>query len=204
MFSPSIDKLIKLFAKFPTVGPKTAARFVFYLINSPKSQAQQLVSAIADLKNKIKTCQLCQRAFEPQEPNSLQCAICFNPKRHNGQVCLVEKEIDLETIEKTNSFKGIYFVLGSNLSPLKEIQRSLENELKILLQLLEAENISEVILALNPTTEGQHTALWLKRQLGGSGVKITQLGLGLPLGGELEYADEQTLSSALDNRKQMC
>jgi recombination protein RecR len=201
MYSPTVEKLIRLFAKLPTIGPKTAARFVFYLIDAPKTEVIQLIEAIAELKNKTKACQTCQRAFEPTSEIEKNCSICSDQKRHNSQICVVEKEVDLETIEKTKNLQGTYFILGSNISPLKEDEKDLENKLKILLGRVKAEDITEIILALNPTSEGQHTSLWLKRKLSPLDIKITQLGVGLPLGAELEYADTETIVSAIEGRK---
>ncbi|MDD5146593.1 MAG: recombination mediator RecR [Candidatus Pacebacteria bacterium] len=201
MYSPAVEKLIKLFSKLPTIGPKTAARFVFYLIDAPKTEAIQLIEAVAELKNKTKTCQTCQRAFEPTSETEKNCLICSNQKRRNSQICVVEKEVDLETIEKTKNFQGTYFILGSNISPLKEDEKDLQNKIKILLERVKTESIKEIILALNPTSEGQHTSFWLKRRLSPLDIKITQLGVGLPLGAELEYADPETIVSALEGRK---
>ncbi|MCX6790697.1 MAG: toprim domain-containing protein, partial [Candidatus Gribaldobacteria bacterium] len=176
MYSPTVEKLIKIFAKFPTIGPKTAARFVFYLIKTPKAEIVQLVETIATLKNKTKTCSACQRAFEPEIDTEKKCSICSSIKRQNGQICLVEKEVDLEALEKTKSYLGTYFVLGENASPLKEDEGVLESKTQILLQRIKDENIKEIILALNQTIEGQHTSLWLKRKLEATKIQVTQLG----------------------------
>jgi recombination protein RecR len=201
MYSPTIQKLIELFSKFPTVGPRTAARFVFYLTRLPKEKVDELLKAIEELKTKIKICPLCFNSFEGTEE---LCPICQDPRRDKNIICLVEKEVDLEAIEKTGKFKGLYFVLGGTISGLekeKEKERIEERVEKLENRIKENSEIKELILALNPTTEGQSTALWLQRKLKNLGIKITQLGRGLPVGGELEYADEETLSSALESRK---
>ncbi len=230
MFSPTTEKLIKIFSQFPTVGPRTAARFVFYLINSSQEKVDELLQSIEELKQKTKLCAWCFKSYEAENGQGL-CPICADSQRDKTQICIVEKEVDLETLEKTNKFKGLYFILGSSFSHFKkEEQEQLEEKLKVLLNRISnptafapngAMAVKEIILALNPTREGQNTALWLKRKLApigvnqvksakGSvppkaeqfnGVKISQLGIGLPLGGELEYADEETLTSAIDNRK---
>lgn len=199
MYSPTIQKLIKLFAKFPTVGPKAAARFVFYLTSQPEEEINELVGAIKELQESIKICSLCGKSF--QDEGEL-CKICTDLRRDKTILCIVEKEIDLEAMEKTHSFKGLYFILGkSTLKLAGEDKTILEEKVETLTQRIQKNGIVEIILALNPTTEGQNTALWLKRQLTSCNIKTTQLGRGLPIGGELEYADEETLSSALSNRQ---
>lgn len=203
MYPPSIEKLIKLFSKFPTVGPRTAARFVFYLIKQDKEKTKELIKTLEELKDKTKTCFFCFNSFESEEEQKL-CPICADPTRNKSVVCLVEKEVDLEALEKTGKFKGLYFILGSTLSGFnrEEQKKRLEERLeKLIERIRDKKETKEIILALNPTAEGQTTFLWLKRKLEPTGVKLTQLGRGLPVGGELEYADEETLTSALESRK---
>ena len=214
MYSPTIQRLIELFSKFPTVGPRTAARFVFYLIGQPREKINDLIKSIEQLKNKAKRCSLCFNSFESEQEEQKLCPICADPRRDKTIVCIVEKEIDLEAIEKTTKFKGLYFILGSTISGFgkEEQKKRVEQRLNKLIERIKAKpaseetitdkaKIKEIILALNPTTEGQITLLWLKRKLSSLGIKITQLGRGLPVGGELEYADEETLSSALESRR---
>jgi len=201
MLSPSLEALIKIFTKFPTIGPKTASRFAFYILEASEEEVKNLIKAIENLRRKIKTCSLCHKTFE--DGNEQLCPICQNPARNKKIICVVEKEIDLEAIEKTKSFKGFYFILGG-LLPLmhKENQNAkLEKEAEFLCQRIKKEKIEEVILALNPTLEGQNTALWLKRKLEPLKIKISQIAKGVPLGGEIEYADEETLIEAIANRK---
>lgn len=200
MLSPSIEKLIKIFSQFPTVGPKTAGRFVFYLLQSPALTSQELIKSIQELKEKTKSCSLCHKIFEGQ--NSTLCEICSNPIRDKSIICIVEKEIDLEAIEKTNQYKGLYFILNNILSIMKKeiTQQDLETKVNQLSTRIKQNSIREIILAINPTLEGQNTMLWLKRKLKPLGVKITQLAKGIPLGGEIEYADEETITSALQGR----
>ncbi|MDP2864286.1 MAG: recombination mediator RecR [bacterium] len=213
MFSPHIQKLIDIFSKFPTVGPRTAARFVFYLIKIPEEKVEELIKSIEELKAKIKICPLCFKSFEPaQIPEKLEagkdegefCSICQDASRDKTLICIIEKEVDLEAIEKTGKFKGFYFILGGTISKLEKAKQKEEIEKRIdkLIKRVEKDQIKEIILALNPTTEGQNTSLLLQRKLKNLGIKkITRLGQGLPVGGELEYADEETLSSALEGRK---
>jgi len=202
MYSFSIQKLIEIFSKFPTVGPRTAARFVFYLIKQPQENIEELIESIRDLKEKIKICPFCYKSFESSFESS--CPICSDPLRNKSIICIVEKEIDLEAIEKTKTYKGLYFILGGLVSGLrdKEVEKEIEARINKLIERIRKPNseIKEIILGLNPTMEGENTSLWLRRKLKEL-VKITQLGRGLPLGGELEYADEETLSSSFESRR---
>lgn len=197
MFPPTIQKLIDLFSKFPTVGPRTASRFVFYLMGKSAKEVEELTNSISDLKKNVKTCPLCFNSFEGEEK---LCPICANPARDKTLLCLVANEIDLMTIEKTKKYNGLYFILGGTVSKLKKKDieklriKELENRIK------KSPEIKEIILALSPTPEGEATTLYLERNLAHFGKKITRLGRGLPIGGEVEYADEETLSSALEGR----
>ena len=198
MYSPKIQKLINLFSKFPTVGPRTAARFVFYLAQKPKEEIDNLIEAILDVKNNIKTCPSCFKTFDS---NTEACEICENPGRNKKLLCVVEKEVDLETIEKTKKYQGLYFIFGPLASPLK---KNSEDNLRINVLEEKMKNnpeVQEIIIAINPTAEGEATTLLLERKLKPYAKKITRLGRGLPIGGELEYADQETLASALENRK---
>lgn len=207
MYSPSIQKLIDLFSKFPTVGPRTASRFVFYLLKLPKEEIKELTSAILKLQENVKLCKFCYKSFEKNEKDGELCEICRDPRRNKSLICLVEKETDLIPIEKTKKYQGLYFILGGTVSALKkaDIQKLRTKELAE--RIKSRPEIKEIILALNPTTEGEATALYLERLLKrfavaqGNPVRITRLGRGLPTGGELEYADEETLSSALESRR---
>lgn len=198
MYSQTIQKLIEQFSKFPGVGPRSAARFVFYLLRLPKNKIQPLVEGIDNLHKNIGFCSLCYNPFELKNPDKNQgiCPVCSDPQRNKSLLCVVEKESDLEVIEKTD-YNGLYFVLGAE----KDLQ---EKRFQKLAQRLRKENIKEIILALSLTRSCQRTVLWLKRKFKNLGLpkdtRISRLGCGLPQGGELEYADEQTLSSALKNR----
>jgi len=216
MYPKSIQKLIDIFSKFPTVGPRTAARFVFYLIKKPKEEIADLIKSISDLKESIKICSFCFNSFEegnrkilpPAEAAINLCPICQDNSRDRTLLCVVEKETDLISIEKTKKYNGLYFILGGTFSKLKK-----EDIRKIRIKELEERiknpenfglpktNFKEIIIAVNPTEEGEATALYLERSLRHLSKKITRLGRGLPVGGELEYADEETLISALESRK---
>jgi len=198
MYSPTIQKLIDLFSEFPTVGPRTASRFVFYLLKTPRGEIKNLITSIANLKNNIKICESC---FNPFEGEDKLCEICKNPSRDKSQLSIVANETDLTAIEKTKKYKGLYFILGGTVSALKKPDleklriKELENIVRNRLE------IKEIILAMNANTDGEATVLYLERFLKPFNKKITRLGRGLPVGGELEYADEETLKSALEGRK---
>ncbi len=198
MFPPSIQKLIDLFSKFPTVGPRTAARFVFYLLKLSKEEIENLISSISELKNTIKICQFC---FNPFQGEGELCEICSNPARDKSLLCIIEKETDLIVIERTKKYQGLYFILGGTISSLKktDIEKLRTKELEE--RIKNNQEIKEVIIAINPTTDGEATALYLERLLKPLEKKISRLGRGLPVGAELEYADEETLSSALESRR---
>ena len=205
MYSKTIQKLIKLFSKFPGVGPKTAARFVFYLTKQDKEELKELSKTISSL-NTLKTCNFCFKLFEGE---GNLCPICSNSLRDRSLLCVVAKETDLESIEKNKIYKGLYFILGGTVSTLKpkELKTLRIKELRERIKNPEKFGISgasfnEIILALNPTVEGEATILLLERKLKDLGLKITRLGRGLPIGGEVEYADKETLKSAFERRTQ--
>jgi len=197
----SIDKLINIFRKFPTVGSRTAGRFVYYLMKQPKEKVDELCLAIQELKDKTKLCQFC---FNPFEGEGNFCSICKSPTRNKKILCIVEKETDLISVENTRKYNGLYFILGGTLFMLKKEDL---NNLRIheLKERIRVGNFSEVIVALNPTPEGVATSVLVERAIKDvfpvPPFKITHLAKGLPVGGELEYADEETLESAFEGRK---
>jgi recombination protein RecR len=197
MYPKTIQKLIELFAKFPTVGQRTATRFVFYLIKRDKKEIEELSRAILDLKEKVKFCKNC---FKPFEGDGEICEICSDKTRDKSLICVVEKETDLEAIEKTKKYNGVYFVLGGPISAIKKEELK-KLRIKELEERIKDKRIKEIIIATSLTTEGEALGLFLERKLKNFGKKITKLGRGLPTGGELEYADEETLSLALESRK---
>jgi len=199
MHPKAIEKLIKLFSKFPAVGPRTASRFVFYLTKLPQSEIKELSSLIDNLHEDIKICPSCFNAFDASEQTNL-CPICSSDGRDKSLLCIVEKEADLITIENTKTYKGLYFILGGTINfkkddigniRIEELKKRIENN----------PEIKEIIIAINPTTEGEATALLIERVLSPYKKKTTRLGRGLPVGGELEYADPDTLESAFQGRK---
>ena len=205
MYPEPIKKLIEIFSRFPTVGPRTATRFAFYLLKTSEREKKDLTEAINSLSRDVKICNFCQKPFTGE---SNLCEICSSPSRDRTTVCIVEKESDLEAIEKTGKYKGLYYILGRSISTLRKEETDLLNieDLKEKIKnprkfgLLDA-SFKEVILALNPTISGETTSRYIEKELKGLGVKITRLGRGLPTGGEIEYADEETLGEALERRK---
>ena len=199
MYPPSIQKLIDLFSKFPTIGPRTAARFVFYLMKISKEEIEELINSISNLKKTVKICSCC---FNPFEDEGELCKICSNSSRDRTLLCIIEKETDLITLEKTKKYKGLYFILGGTVSTFKkkDVEKLRTKELADRIK-NQKDLIKEIIIATNPTTEGEATTLYLERLLKPLNKKITRLGRGLPVGAELEYADEETLGSALEGRK---
>ena len=197
MYPKTIQKLIELFSKFPTVGQRTATRFVFYLVKRDRKEIEELSKTILDLKEKIKFCKNC---FKPFEGDGEICEICSDKTRDKSLLCIVEKETDFEAIEKTKKYKGLYFVLGGPVSAIKKEELK-KLRIKELEERMKDKKIKEVIIATSLTTEGEALALFLERKLKNTGKKITKLGRGLPTGGELEYADEETLSSSLESRR---
>lgn len=201
MYSKTIQKLIEHFSKFPTVGRRTAERFVFYLMKTSKPEVRTLIESIAELKNKVKTCTSCFKSFEGEKE---LCSICSDAHRDKKVICVVEKEVDLESIEKTRKFKGTYLILGGTFlsAEQEKNKKEIEKRIEILINRIKKQSeLDEIILAINPTPAGNNTCLWIQRKLKPLNIKTTHLGLGLPVGGEIEYADGETISSALESRK---
>lgn len=198
MFPKNFQKLIKHFADLPSIGPKQAERLVLYLFKQSREQTEDFAQ---DLHNFATEVRFCKRCFHLAEEDSL-CSICRDSKRNQAKICVTEDPLDVISIEKTNSYTGLYHVLGGNLSVMspEEIKRLKIDEL---LKRVKKEKTKEVIVATNPTTDGDTTALYLARILKPLGVKIFRLGRGMPTGGDIEYADGITLSSALEGKKEM-
>ncbi len=195
-YPESIEKLIKLFSQLPSVGPKTAQRYVFFLLKKNKEELLLFSDSIKDLREKIKKCSRCN-TFTEINP----CGICQDIKRDAKQICLVENTQDLWTIEETKQYNGKYFVLEGLIDPISGINP--ENlPIKQFIELIKLEKTEEIIIALNFTMEGESTALYLKKYLP-ENIKITRLAKGLPLGSDLEYADSLTLKNALKYRQDL-
>jgi recombination protein RecR len=196
----SINKLISLFSDFPTVGPRTAGRFVFYLLKQPKEKIEELANAILDLKNKTKFCSFC---FNPHETSENLCPVCLGYNRNKNLLCIVEKEADLISIENTKKYNGLYFILGGNAGTMRK--QDIENlRIEELKKRVLENKFEEIIIAINPTPEGITASGLVERaikEIPNQSFKITHLAKGIPVGGELEYADEETLESAFEGRK---
>jgi recombination protein RecR len=190
----SIEKLIEEFSKFPGIGKKTAQRMVFFVLKQRKEEAQALSQAIMDVKDKVGYCSVCFNITE-DDP----CSICRDEKRDKSKICVVEEANDVVALEKTNQYKGLYHVLGGVLSPLDGIGPE-DLKVKELISRLKKKEIKEVIIATNPSTEGEATAIYLSKLIKPLGVKVTRIARGLPAGGDLEYADQTTLANALEGR----
>ncbi|HEX3466183.1 MAG TPA: recombination mediator RecR [Candidatus Elarobacter sp.] len=190
-----VQALINEFSKLPTIGPKTAARLVFHLLNRPRADADALAEAIVALKDRV---QLCSRCFSITEDDP--CTICADPRRDARLVCVVAEAKDVFAIERTSAYDGRYHVLGGLISPMDGIGPS-QLRVRELVDRVASESPSEIIVATNPNAEGEATALYLSRLLSPSGVTITRLAYGLPIGGDLDYADENTLARAIEGRR---
>ncbi len=200
-----VTALIEELAKLPGIGPKTAQRLTFFILRSPADQARRLAEAITRVKESIIQCSVCFNMTETDP-----CAICSNPERDHHTICVVEEPLDVLAIEKTGVYKGLYHVLHGALSPVEGIgPRDLRiDELAARVRTgvgaeSEDEPVGEVILATNPNYEGDYTAAYITPLLVPLGVKVTRLARGLPIGGDLEYADEGTLGRALEGRREV-
>lgn len=185
---------IEELSKLPGIGKKTAQRLALHLLKSSNENVENLINSISDLKSKIHFCKRCFNITEEE-----LCRICQSNKRDSGIVCIVEEASDVIAVEKSHEYNGLYHILGGVLSPLSGISPD-ELKIKELMKRFENEDIKEIILALNPDTEGETTSLYLAKLLKPFGVKITRIARGLPIGGDLEFADEATIGRAMLNR----
>jgi len=206
MYSKPIKNLIDDFAKLPSIGPRQATRIVFSLLKKQDDFVRKFALDLIDLKKNIKLCSICFLSYENTEGKT-HCHICSNQQRDKTTICVIQKEIEVENIEKTGLFKGVYHVIGEDINVLEKdinplsIAKLLEKINKLKLE--PGENVNkniEVILATNPTTEGDSVLLYLEQQLRPLNIKVSSLGRGLSSGGELEYTDQNTLSHAFKNR----
>ncbi|MDP2651023.1 MAG: recombination mediator RecR [bacterium] len=197
----SIDKLSEMFAKFPGIGPRQARRFVYYLLSRNGSYTQDLMKAIENLKKEIVQCESCMKFFAKDGHVLKLCPICSDDTRDHSLLAVVQRDIDLEAMERSGSFKGYYFVLGGSVPILeKEPEKRIRiNELKKIIEKKKGE-LKEVILAMNANAEGENTADYIKEKFQGSTLEFTTLGRGLSTGAELEYSDPETLKNALLHR----
>ncbi len=192
----SVNRLMQEFAKLPGIGPKSAQRLTYYLLRTQKEQVAALADALMSLKDGTRLCSACFNIADTEE-----CPICRNNNRDTTSICVVEQPQDILALEHSGVYKGLYHVLHGAISPTEGIG---VKDIKIdeLLQRLKDGNINEIILATNPTLEGEQTAMYLNRIIAPTGIKVTRLARGLPFGTELEYADDVTLSRALEGRQE--
>jgi len=192
-----VTQLIEALAELPGIGVKTASRLTYFLLRGESDLALRLAAALQALKERTRLCSICHNITE-QDP----CPICSEPQRDHSLICVVEEPLDVLAIERTEQYRGLYHVLHGALSPMEGI---FAENLRIaeLLKRVQAGGVSEVILATNPTGEGDYTAAYLVSKLRPLGVRVTRLGRGLPIGGDLEYADQVTLANALERRQEL-
>ncbi len=194
-----VSRLIEEFQRLPGIGPKTASRLAYHLLRVPEEQARSLGQVLLDLRAQTRFCSAC---FNITDTATDPCAVCRDPQRDASLLCVVEAPLDVQAIEHSQGFKGRYHVLHGAISPVEGVGP--ENlKIRELVERVRAGEIREVILATNPSMEGEATAMYIHRQLGGLPVRVTRLARGLPVGGDLEYADETTLFKAIEGRSEM-
>ena len=196
-YSPSIEKLIEAFEKLPSIGNKTAARLAFHMLNCNEEEVSEFVNAITNAKKNLKYCSICYNISDTNP-----CNICANASRDKTIICVVEDVKDVVAMEKTHEFKGVYHVLHGSISPMNGIGPD-DIKIKELLARLMDGNVKEVIIATNPRVEGEATAIYLSKLIKPMGVNVTRIAHGIPVGGDLEYTDEVTLSKALEGRREI-
>ena len=196
-YSPSIEKLIESFEKLPSIGHKTAVRLAFHMLNSSQEDTENFIQAIINAKKNLKFCSKCFNISDTDP-----CSICQNPKREQDVICVVEDVKDVIAMEKTHEFKGLYHVLHGSISPMNGIGPE-DIKIKELLNRVAEGGIQEVILATNPKVEGEATSMYISKLIKPFGVKVTRIAHGIPMGGDLEYADEVTLTKALEGRREL-
>ena len=199
VYSPSIEKLIEGFEKLPSIGHKTAVRLAFHILNSSNEEIEEFISAIRNAKQNLKYCSKCYNISDTDP-----CTICSNPKRDESIICVVEDVKDVIAMERTHEFKGVYHVLHGSISPMNGIG---PDDIKIKELLTRIQNseidIKEIIIATNQRVEGEATAMYLSKLIKPLGIKVTRIAHGIPVGGDLEYTDEITLTKALEGRREI-
>ncbi len=194
---PPVSRLIEAFRRLPGIGPKTAQRLTFYLVRAPLEEVTELAEAIAGLRAQITYCSLCHN-ITVTDP----CAICADESRDHRRICVVEEPLDVSALERTREYHGLYHVLHGVISPVDGIGPE-DLRIEALLARLRAGGVDEVVLATNPNLEGEATAMYIARLIAPLGVRVTRLARGLPVGGDLEYADEVTLGRAIAGRQEI-
>jgi len=196
-YAAPVERLIEQLCRLPGIGPKSASRLAFHLLSVPRSDAVELARAIVELKDKVRFCSICFNISEGEV-----CSICSDPRRDESLLCVVEEPRDVTAVERTGRFRGRYHVLGGAISPIDGVGPE-ELRLEELVRRLRTGEISEVIVATNPNAEGEATALYLAQLIRPLGIRVTRIASGLPVGGDLEYADEITLGRAMEGRTEL-
>ena len=196
-YSPSIEKLIESFEKLPSIGHKTAVRLAFHMLDLSKEDTEEFINSIVNAKANLKYCNSCYNISDTDP-----CPICSSPKRDGSIICVVEDVRDIMAMERTHEFKGVYHVLHGTISPMNGIGPE-DIKIKELLNRIGSGDIKEIIIATNPRVEGEATAIYLSKIIKPFGIKVTRIAHGIPVGGDLEYTDEITLSKALEGRREL-
>jgi len=196
-YSPSIEKLIESFEKLPSIGHKTAVRLAFHMLDLNQEDTNNFINSIISAKANLKYCNSCYNISDTDP-----CPICASPKRDNTIICVVEDVRDIMAMERTHEFKGVYHVLHGTISPMNGIGPE-DIKIKELLNRIGQNDIKEIIIATNPRVEGEATAIYLSKIIKPIGIKVTRIAHGIPVGGDLEYTDEITLSKALEGRREL-
>ena len=197
LYAPSIEKLIESFEKLPSIGHKTAQRLAFYMLDLSNDEVKEFTDSIINAKKNLKFCSKCFNISDT-EP----CNICSNPKRDESTICVVEDVRDVLAMERTHEFNGVYHVLHGSISPMNGVGPD-DIKIKELLSRIMGGNVKEIILATNPRVEGEATSMYISKLVKPLGVKVTRIAHGIPVGGDLEYTDEVTLSKALEGRREL-
>lgn len=196
-YSPSIEKLIESFEKLPSIGHKTAQRLAFYMLDLSEQEAKEFTDSIINAKRNLHFCSKCFNISDTDP-----CNICSNPKRDSSLICVVEDVRDVIAMERTHEFNGLYHVLHGSISPMNGIGPDDIKIRELLARLLDG-NVKEIILATNPRVEGEATSMYISKIIKPMGIKVTRIARGIPVGGDLEYTDEITLTKALEGRSEM-
>ena len=196
-FAPPVNRLIEELKRLPGIGQKTAQRLAFFLLRSDRDQALALSEAIREAKEKIRQCSVCNNITDADP-----CFFCTSPGRNKALICVVEEATNIQAVEKTRQFSGMYHVLGGALSPLQGIGPD-QLHIKSLIERLKTGAAEEIIIATNPTAEGEATAVYLSKLIKPLGVRVTRIAMGIPVGSDLEYADEVTMLKAMEGRRDL-
>jgi len=196
-YAPPVTRLIDELKRLPGIGQKTAQRLAFFLLRSDRAQALALSDAIREAKERIHECSVCNNITDTDP-----CFFCSSPSRNKSLICVVEEATNIQAVEKTRQFSGMYHVLGGSLSPLQGIGPD-QLHIKSLIERLKGGNVEEIIIATNPTAEGEATAVYLSKLIKPLGVRVTRIAMGIPVGSDLEYADEVTMLKAMEGRRDL-